>query len=110
MDLQHVAVPIALFAFVAYGFKCLLDAIVRHRMLRESGTLELLRPLLEAEADQRRLGSLRWGLMLVFLAIGFAIVARFGSPDVTPASIAILAGSVGLAQLTYFALTRRRSS
>ena len=51
-------------------FKAVLDAVMRYRMLREPGTEDLLRSILQGEQAQRRLASLRWGLLLIAVAIG----------------------------------------
>src|SRR5690348_18432129 len=78
MDMQHVVVPIALFACIAYLFKAVLDAVIRQRMLREPGTEDLLHMILKEEQQQRRLSSLRWGLLLLALAGGFSTIKSFG--------------------------------
>jgi len=108
MDLQHTLVPIALFVCVTYAFKAVLDAIMRYRLLHEPGTEELLRALLAGEAEERRIASLRWGILLIALALGFVVIQAFGWTDVTPGAIGVLAGSFGLGHLTFYAITRRR--
>jgi len=107
MDLQHTLVPIALFVCVTYAFKAVLDAIMRYRLLHEPGTEELLHALLAGEAEERRTASLRWGILLVALAIGFGVVQAFGWTEATPGAIGVLAGSFGLGHLLFHALTRR---
>ena len=108
MDLQHVIVPLALFVCITYAFRVLVDAIMRYRMLREPGTEDLLRSMLQGEQADRRLSSLRWGLLATALAIGFGIIGAADIDGVRPAAVAILLAGTGLSQLVYFAITRER--
>ena len=108
MELQHTIVPLALFACITYAFRVVVDAIMRYRMLREPGTEDLLRSMLQGEQTDRRLSSLRWGLLATALALGFGVIAAAGIDGVTPAAIAILLAGTGISQLTYFAITRER--
>lgn len=108
MELKQIIVPLALFICITYAFRVLVDAIMRYRMLREPGTEDLLRSILQGEQAERRLSSLRWGLLATFLATGFAIIDLIGLREVTPGAIGILLAATGLSQLLYFALTRDR--
>ncbi len=109
MELKNIIVPLALFICITYAFRVLVDAIMRYRMLREPGTEDLLRSILQGEQAERRLASLRWGLLATALAIGFAIIDAMGTDEVTPGAIAILLAATGLSQLVYYFLTRGRS-
>lgn len=108
MDLQHIVVPLALFACITYAFRVVVDAVMRHRMLREPGTEDLLRSILQGEQTERRLSSLRWGLLATALAIGFALIQAIGWEQVTAGAIAILLACTGASHLTYYLLTRSR--
>ena len=109
VELKNIIVPLALFVCITYAFRVLVDAIMRYRMLREPGTEDLLRSILQGEQAERRLSSLRWGLLATALAIGFAIIDATGSDEVTPGAIAILLAATGLSQLTYYLITRGRN-
>lgn len=107
MDWQHILVPIALFLCVTYAFKAVLDAVMRYRMLHEPGTEDLLRSILQGEERQRRLASLRWGVLLVAVALGFAAIQAIGWQEVNPGAIAVLALCTGLGHLAFYLLSRR---
>jgi len=109
MDLQHILVPIALFACFTYAFKAVLDAVVRQRMLREPGTEDLLHSILKEEQQQRRLSSLRWGLLSLALAGGFAIIQTVGWVELSTGALAILLACTGLGHLIFYALTRNKT-
>jgi hypothetical protein len=101
-------IPIFMFGCITYVAKQLIDARMRILMLRAGGSDDLIRSILEGEALQRRYASLRSGITLIALAAGFALIDLFGSRDITPGAIAVLAAAVGIGNLAYFALTNRR--
>src|SRR5690606_28754770 len=70
----ELLIPIAFFAAVAYVIKVVVDAGVRRRMVEANGSQELVRSILLGEEQRSRLGSLRWGVILIALAVGFGIV------------------------------------
>jgi hypothetical protein len=100
-------IPIVLFICIAYAIKVIVDATVRKRMVSTGVSEEMVQSLLREEELRRRLGSLRWGIVLVALAIGFAIIQAAGWDEVTPGLIAVLAAATGLGNLAFYAVSRR---
>ena len=99
---------IALFAAIIAPIKWLIDARFRHRMIQAGLTGDLQKEWIANELEQRRQSSLRWGTVLLSLAIGFAIIAIGGWENVTAATVAVLVAATGIGNLAYFALTRQR--
>jgi hypothetical protein len=64
--------------------------------------------MLLGEEQRSRHGSLRWGVILVALAIGFGIVDAGRWDELTPAVLAILLGATGLGNLAYYAIARKQ--
>ena len=100
-------VPICLFAAIAYSIKAVVDARVRKQLVASNGAPDLVRSILEGDEVNRRLSSLRWGITLVALSIGFAIVEAAGWREITPGVIAVLVGAVGIGNLGSFAASRK---
>lgn len=100
-------IPITLFVCITYAIKAVVDAYVRRKMVESNGSQELLRSILEGEEVRRRHGSLRWGVVLSALAIGFAIIEAFGWREPTPGIFAVLLGATGLGNLAYYFAARR---
>ena len=100
-------VPICLFAAIAYSIKAVVDARVRKQLVASNGAPDLVRSILEGDEANRRLSSLRWGITLVALSIGFAIVEAAGWREITPGVIAVLVGAVGIGNLGSFAAARK---
>jgi hypothetical protein len=107
MNLE-LLIPISLFVCITYAIKAIVDAGVRRRMVDSNGSQDLVRAMLESEAQRNRHGSLRWGVILVALAIGFGIVDAGHWDELTPAVLAILLGATGLGNLAYYAIARRQ--
>lgn len=100
-------IPMVLFACIAYAIKAVVDARVRRQMVESNGSQDLVRSILEGEELRRRHGSLRWGVVLVTLAIGFGLVQVSGWTEPNPGVFAVLLGAVGLGNLVYYFASRR---
>ncbi|WP_330946627.1 hypothetical protein [Thermomonas sp. LB-4] len=103
----ELLIPVTLFVCIAYAIKVVVDARVRKQLVSSNGSPELVASILRADETNRRLSSLRWGITLVMLALGFGIVEAAGWQEVTPGVIAVLVGAVGLGNLASFAAARK---
>ena len=103
----EVFIPIVLFICIAYAIKVVVDARVRSRMIGAGGSEELVKSIMVDEEQRRRHSSLRWGIVLVFVGLGFALIQWFGWREVTPGMVAVLAGATGLGNLVFFATSRK---
>src|SRR6185312_19525 len=102
-----VLIPISLFVCIAYAIKVVMDARVRHQLVNAGGSADLVDSVLRDEELRRRHSSLRWGIVLLSLAVGFGLIQWFGWQEVTPGMIAVLAGATGLGNLAFFAISRK---
>ncbi len=100
-------VPVTLFICITYAIKAVVDARVRKQLVSSNGSPELLRSIMANDETNRRLSSLRWGITLIALAIGFGIVQGAGWTEVNPGVIALLIGALGLGNLGFYALSRK---
>lgn len=100
-------IPISLFICITYAIKVVVDARVRQRMVNAGGSAELVNSVLRDEEQRRRHSSLRWGIVLLSVALGFGLIQGFGWQEITPGLIAVLAGATGLGNLVFFAISRR---
>ena len=103
----ELLIPISLFACIAYSIRAVVDARVRKQLVASNGAPDLVRSILEGDEANRRLSSLRWGITLVALSIGFAIAEAAGWREITPGVIAVLVGAVGIGNLGSFAASRK---
>ena len=106
MNLE-VLIPITLFVCIVYAIKAVVDARVRSKLIASNGSEDLVRAMLAGEEQHRRHASLRWGIVLTALALGFALIAGFAWDEVTPGVIAVLLGVTGLGNLAFYLVSRR---
>jgi hypothetical protein len=99
-------IPIIAILSIAYVIKAVLDARTRGKLIAANGSEELIRSLVQNEEQQRRHASIRWGVVLVSLAVGFALIEAFGWNDVTPGAIAVLLGATGVGNLISYYISR----
>lgn len=102
-----ILIPISLFVCITYAIKVCVDAVVRRRMVDAGGSEALVASVLRDEQQRRRQSSLRWGIVLLSVALGFGLIQGFGWQEVTPGLIAVLAGATGLGNLVFFAVSRK---
>ena len=107
MNLE-LLIPISLFVCITYAIKAVVDAGVRRKMVDTNGSQDLVRAMLQGEEQRSRHGSLRWGIVMVALAIGFGIVDAGHWDELSPAVIAVLLGATGLGNLAYYAIARKQ--
>jgi hypothetical protein len=100
-------IPISVFVCIAYSIKVCVDASVRRRMVDAVGSADLIESVLRDERERRRHSSLRWGIVLMSVALGFGLIQWFGWNEVTPGLVAVLAGATGLGNLVFFFVSRR---
>ena len=85
----ELMIPISLFVCIAYSIKAVVDARVRKQLVSSNGSPELVANILKGDETNRRLSSLRWGITMVALALGFGIVEAAGWQDISPGVIKI---------------------
>src|SRR5262245_50148800 len=99
-------IPIILFFCITYIIKLVLDSRTRAKLIATNGSEEMIRSLVRNEEEQRRHASVRWGVVLVCLAVGFALIQYFGWDEITPGAIAVLLGATGIGNLVSFYVSR----
>ena len=103
----EVLIPITLFICIVYAIKSVVDARVRSKLIAANGSDELVRSMLLGEAHQRRHNSLRWGIVLTALAIGFFVIEAAGWTEVTPGVVGVLLAVTGLGNLGFYLTARK---
>ena len=102
-----ILLPITLIFGIVYAIKVVVEARSRRQLLiAADGSAEVARALLRDQERQRRLSSLRWGIVMVTLATGFGLIQWLGWDEVTPGPVAVLAGATGIGNLIFFAVSR----
>jgi hypothetical protein len=103
----EILIPITLFICIVYAIKSVVDARVRKQLITSNGSEELIRSILQGEDLRQKHASLRWGITLLAVGAGFAVIEAGGWTEITPGVIAVLALATGLGNLAYYGLSRR---
>ena len=107
MNNLEFLIPIVLFVCIAYAIKVVVDSRVRKQLVASNVSQELIQSIVEADELRRRHATLRWGTILIALAVGFGLMEALTLRDITPGVIAILLGATGVGNLAAFYLTRK---
>lgn len=99
---KSIIVPIGLFVSVVYTIKLLVDARMRYLFFKGDAP-DTVEALYRGEERARRLGSLRWGIVLLSLALGLSLAGAMNWAPLSLPSLALLLGSLGLGNLVSFA-------
>lgn len=102
-----ILLPITLIVGIVYAIKAVVDARLRRHIVNAGGSVEMANSILRDEQLRRRQSSLRWGIVLLTVALGFGLIEWFGWKEITPGLIAVLAGATGLGNLVFFAVSQR---
>ena len=100
-------IPIVLFICILLAIRSVVEARTRRQMVQSHGSEEMLRALIEGEEARRREASLRWGVILLALAIGFGLIEALPWQEPSPGLFAILLAAAGLGNLAAYYLSRR---
>jgi hypothetical protein len=103
----ELLIPITFFVCIAYVIKVIVDARTRRQLIGANGSEELVRSIMAGEDLRQKHSSLRWGVTLLAIAVGFGLIEAGGWDDLTPGVVAVLAGATGLGNLAYYFLSRR---
>jgi hypothetical protein len=106
MDFE-ILIPITFFLCITYAIKVVLDSRMRSKLLATNGSEEMIRSLVQNEELQSRYNSLRWGIVLISVAVGFGLIEWFGWDDLTPGAIAVLLGATGAGNLAFYSIARQ---
>ena len=103
----EILIPITLFVAIAYVIKVIVDARTRRALIGANGSEELVRSIMAGEDLRQKHSSLRWGVTLIAIGVGFGLIEAGGWTEVTPGVVAVLALATGLGNLAYYFLSRR---
>ncbi len=100
-------IPITLFICVTLAIKFVADSRVRRRLVETNASDELIKSMLVADEQNRRLSALKWGLVLTLQGLAFGLMSwmhldRWDTPGV----IGLVIGAAGVGLLTYHAIVK----
>jgi uncharacterized membrane protein YbhN (UPF0104 family) len=102
-----VFVPIAFFGAVVLAIKFIVDSRLRRRMAETNASEELIKSMLQADEQSRRLSALKWGLVLTLIGLAFGLISVLHLDSDNPGSWGLLIGAAGVGMLAYHGMVNR---
>jgi len=103
----NILVPITFLVCTVCTIKIAVDALLHRHMVNAGSSPEMINSILRAEEQRRRYSSLRWGIVLLSVGLGFAIIQWIDWREITPGAIAVLASATAAGNLVFFAISRK---
>ncbi|MCC6506605.1 MAG: hypothetical protein IT475_14315 [Aquimonas sp.] len=108
MDMS-IFIPIVLFICIAFAIKTIVDAHVRRRMVESHSSEELVRAMLLADEQSRRMSALKWGVVLSVTGGAFMLIDALKLAADRPATFGIVIIAAGLGMLGFHWVSQRRN-
>jgi len=103
-----IFIPIVLFICIVLAIKVIVDAKVRKQIAEANPSEELVKTMLLADEQSRRLSALKWGLVLTIVGIAFGLISALHLSSESPGAYGLLIGAAGVGMLAYHALANRK--
>ena len=100
-------VPITLFIAVVMAIKVIVDSRLRRRLAESNASGDLIKSMLEADEQGRRLSALKWGLVLTLVGLSFGLISALHLESDNPGTWGLLIGAAGVGMLAYHAIANR---
>ena len=102
-----VLIPITALVSIVVAIKIIVDSRLRRRLAETNASDELIRSMLQADEQGRRLSALKWGLVLTLLGLAFGLISAIELRSDDPGTWGLLIGAAGLGMLAYHGIANR---
>lgn len=100
-------VPIAAFASIVMAIKIIVESRLRGRLADTNASEDLVKSMLVADEQARRLSALKWGLVLTLVGLAFGLISALHLDGDNPGTWGLLIGAAGVGMLAYHAIANR---
>jgi len=100
-------VPIAAFASIVMAIKIIVESRLRGRLADTNASEDLVKSMLVADEQARRLSALKWGLVLTLVGLAFGLISALKLDGDDPGTWGLLIGAAGVGMLAYHAIANR---
>ena len=106
MDFANL-IPISLFVCVVMAIKVVVDSRLRRRLAETNASEDMIKSMLQADEQSRRLSALKWGLVLTLLGVAFGVIGGLHLNSDEPGAWGLLLGAAGIGMLGYHAIANK---
>lgn len=100
-------IPIAAFICIVMAIKIVVENRLRRRLAETNASEDLIKSMLLADEQSRRLSALKWGLVMTLLGLAFGLISALHLDSDNPGSWGLLIGFAGIGMLAYHAIANR---
>ena len=100
-------VPITAFICIVMAIKVIVEARLRSRLAETNASEDLVKSMLVADEQSRRLSALKWGLVLTLIGLAFGLISAMHLDSQDPGTWGLLIGAAGIGMLVYHAIANR---
>lgn len=102
-------IPMVLFVCVVLAIKIIMDGRVRTKLAQSGASEDLVRAMLAADEQNRKVSSLKWGLVLILVGVAFGLIDFMNLGPNDPATFGIVIFAAGAGMLGFHNLVNRRA-
>jgi hypothetical protein len=100
-------VPITAFICIVMAIKIVVEARLRGRLAETNASQDLIKSMLVADEQARRLSALKWGMVLTLVGVSFGLISGLHLDSQDPGTWGLLIGAAGVGMLAYHAIANR---
>jgi hypothetical protein len=100
-------VPITAFICIVMAIKIIVETRLRARLAETNASEELIKSMLVADEQSRRLSALKWGLVLTLIGLAFGLISAMKLDSQDPGTWGLLIAAAGVGMLAYHGIANR---
>jgi len=107
MNNLEFLIPISLFICITMAIKFIVDSRLHRRLAETNASEDLIKNMLQADEQNRRLSALKWGMVLTLQGLAFGLIQILHLEDDSPGVIGLVLGAAGIGLLSYHLIAKR---
>ena len=100
-------VPITAFICIVMAIKIIVETRLRARLVETNASEDLIKSMLVADEQSRRLSALKWGLVLTLIGLAFGLISAMKLDSQDPGTWGLLIAAAGVGMLAYHGIANR---
>ena len=100
-------VPITAFICIVMAIKIIVETRLRARLAETNASEDLIKSMLVADEQSRRLSALKWGLVLTLIGLAFGLISAMKLDSQDPGTWGLLIAAAGGGMLAYHGIANR---
>ena len=100
-------VPITAFICIVMAIKIIVETRLRARLAETNASEDLIKSMLVADEQSRRLSALKWGLVLTLIGLAVGLISAMKLDSQDPGTWGLLIAAAGVGMLAYHGIANR---